>query len=111
MKAQVRTTVPEPGLCCFTAATAFRAINVQLANERPARAIVVVGLVVALGVDVRVNRIGDPLVSAACLVLVDQRGALAVVAYPGHQVLKSRAAVRCELVTRVPQVVVKPISA
>jgi len=49
-KAQVRTTAPEPGPCCFTAATAFRAISVQLSSgdERPGRAIAVVGLVVAL---------------------------------------------------------------
>jgi hypothetical protein len=71
------------------AVAAFRAINVQLASgdERPGRSIVVVPLVVALGVDVRVDRIRDPVVSAARLMLVDQRGTFAVVPHPGHQVL------------------------
>ena len=71
-KAQVRTTVPKPGPFCFTVVTALRAINVQLASgdERRGRTIVViVGLVVALGLDVEVDRIRDPLISAARLML------------------------------------------
>ncbi len=108
MKAQVRTTIPEPGPCCSTVVAAFRAINVQLANgdDRSSWAVIgIVALVVALSLDVRVDRIRDPLVSAASFMLVDQRGAFAVVPHPCHQVLKRRTAVRGELVTRVPQVV------
>ena len=36
--------------------------------------------------------------------LVDQRGTFAVVPHPRHQVLKSRTAVRRELVTGAPQI-------
>ena len=62
----------------------FRAISVQLAcgDMRPGRAIVVIVALVALGLDVRVDRIGDPLVSAARLMLVDQRGAFGDVRIP-----------------------------
>ena len=107
MKAQVRTTAPEPGPCCFTVDIASRAINVQLAggDQRPGRPVAVIVVLVAFGLDVRVDPICDPLVSAARLVLVDQRGPFAVVPYSRHQVLKSRAAVRRELVTRMPQIV------
>jgi len=49
---------------------------------RPGRAIVVIVALVALGLDVRVDRIGDPLVSAARLMLVDQRGAFGDVRIP-----------------------------
>ena len=79
----------------------------QLASgdQRPSRTIfVIVALVVALGLDVEVDRVRDPLVSASCRVLVDQRGTFALVPHPRHQVLKSRAAVGRELVTRMPQV-------
>jgi hypothetical protein len=37
--------------------------------------------------------------------LVDQRGTFAIVPYPRHQVLKSGATVRRQLVTRMPQIV------
>jgi putative transposase len=50
----------------------------------------------ALCVDVGVDGLGDRGVGAARLVLVDQRGPLAVVAHPGHQVLDARAACRRE---------------
>jgi hypothetical protein len=65
---------------------------VQLArgNERPGRAIaVIVALVVALGLDMKLDRIGDPLVSTARRMLVDQRGTLAVVPI---RVIRSRMA-------------------
>ena len=45
-------------------------------DERPGRAMVTL---VALDLDVRVDRIRDPLVSAARHMLVDQRGTFAVV--------------------------------
>jgi hypothetical protein len=59
----------------------YRAISLR--DKRPGRPIVAL---VALGLDVRVDRIRDPLVSAARLVLVDQRGTFAVVPHPRHQV-------------------------
>ena len=79
--------VPEPGPCCFTGAAAFRAINVQLASgdERPGRTVVIVALVLALSLDVEVDRIRDPLVSTARCMLVDQRSSLAVMPHPRHQ--------------------------
>ena len=36
--------------------------------------------------------------------LVDDRGALAVVAHPGHQILQARAAGGCEVVPGVPKI-------
>jgi hypothetical protein len=79
---------------------------VQLASrdECASRAVVIVALV-ALGLDVRVDRVGDPLASAARLMLVDERSALTVVPHPRHQILEGRSAVGRELVTSVPQVV------
>jgi hypothetical protein len=73
-------------------------------DQRPGRTIVViVALVVALGLDVEVERIRDPLISAAPHA-DDQRGTFAVVPHPRHQVLKSRTAVRRELATGGPQI-------
>jgi len=71
-KAQVRTIVPEAGPRCFTIVTALRAINVQLASgdQRLSRTIFVIVALVALGLDVEVDRVRDPLVSASCRVLV-----------------------------------------
>ena len=80
----------------------------QLASgdQRPGRtSVVIVALAVALGLDVEVDRIRDPLIGAARLMLIDQRGAFAVVPIPVVRSLKSRTAVRRELITRVPQVV------
>ena len=71
-------------------------------DQRPAG--LIVALVVALGLDVEADRIRDPVISAARLMLIDQRGTFAVVPHPRHQVLKSRTAVRRELVTGVPQI-------
>src|SRR5215475_13315681 len=79
--------------------------NFGLASRDEAPGLAIVALVVALGLDVEVDHIRDPLVSAARRMLVDQRGAFAVVPHPRHQVLEARAAVRRELVTRVPQIV------
>ena len=97
-------SVPSLGLVGSGLISASRAIGVQLAsrNEPLGRSIVIIALV-ALGLDVRVDRIRDPLVSATRLMLVDQRGTLAVVPHPCHQVPKTRAAVRRELVARMPQ--------
>jgi len=84
-----------------------RAISVQLASgdQRPGRtSVVIVALAVALGLDVEVDRIRDPLIGAARLMLIDQRGAFAVVPIPVVRSLKSRTAVRRELVTGVPQI-------
>jgi hypothetical protein len=46
-------------------------------------AIIIVSLAL-LRLHVSVDRIGDGRVGAACFVLVDDRGALAVVAHPRH---------------------------
>ena len=65
-------TVPEAGPCCFTVVTAFRAISVQLASgdKRPSRAVVgIVALVLTLGLDVGIDRIRDPLVSAVSVAM------------------------------------------
>jgi hypothetical protein len=47
---------------------------------------------VLLGLHVSIDRIGDGRIGAACLVLVDDRGALAVVTHPCHQVSEPHAA-------------------
>jgi hypothetical protein len=51
-----------------------------------------------------VDRACDGEVGASCLVLVDDRGAFAVVAHPGHQVPQARAA-GCQMIAGVPEVV------
>ena len=82
-----------------------RAINVQLArwDQRTRRAVVIV--VSPLGLDMGVDGVGDPLVSATRLVLVDHRGPLAVMPHPCHQVLETCSAVGGELVSGMAQVV------
>ena len=56
------------------------------------------------GLDVSVDRAGDGQVSPTSLMLIDDRGALAVVAHPGHQILQARAA-RCrEVVPGMPEI-------
>jgi hypothetical protein len=84
----------------------FCAINVQLASghQDASRAVVVV-TVESLGLDVKVDRVSDPPVCPAHPVLVDERGAFAVVPHPGHQVFRCRAAGCCEVVPGVAQVV------
>jgi hypothetical protein len=49
----------------------------------PRSAIIIVSLAL-LRLHMSVDRIGDGRIGAACFVLVDDRGALAVVAYPRH---------------------------
>ena len=58
-----------------------------------------------LVVEVRVDLVGDRLVRAARLVLVDHPGPPGVVAHPRHQVTQPGPAVGGELVAGVPQVV------
>jgi hypothetical protein len=56
------------------------------------------------GLDVGVDRARDGQVSPTGLVLIDDRGALAVVAHPGHQILQARAAGGREVVPGVPEI-------
>ena len=83
----------------------FRAISVQLADrhQRARLAVVIVPALLLAGY-VRVDSAGDCLVRAPRLVLVDQRGPLAVVAHAGHQILDPRAASSGEGVAGMPQV-------
>src|SRR5690242_8213577 len=53
-------------------------------DNGPGSATVIASLAL-LGLHMSVDRIGDGRIGAACLVLVDDRGTLAVVAHPGHQ--------------------------
>jgi hypothetical protein len=81
-------------------------------GERARLAVVLValGVLVPLGLDVRVDRARDGLVRPACLVLVDQRGTLAVVAHPCHEISQPRSAGRGEVVAGVPQIMeVQPL--
>ena len=71
-------------------------------HERPGRTAVVLVVLALLVVDVRVDRVGDGLVRAPRLVLVDHGGPLGVVAHPGHEVAQSGPAVGGELVAVVP---------
>src|SRR5215831_16321545 len=66
----------------------------------------VAGLVLAGfgGLDVSVDRAGDRQVSPTGLVLIDDRGALAVVAHPGHQILQARAVGCCEVISGMPEI-------
>jgi len=54
-------------------------------DDDPKSATVIASLAL-LGLHVSVDRIGDGRIGAACFVLVDDRGALAVVAHPSYQV-------------------------
>jgi hypothetical protein len=69
-----------------------------------------VGAVVSgsLSVYVSVDRVRDGSVGAACLVLVDNGVAFAVVPYPGHQVSQARVAGHCECVADMSQVDATP---
>jgi hypothetical protein len=102
---QVKMMVPRLGLIGSGLVLASRAISVQLAsgNQRTGCTVILAALV-ALGLDVRVDRIRDPPVSATRLMLVDQRGTLAIVPHPCHQIPQASTTVRRELVTRMPQV-------
>jgi len=81
------------------------AISKLLADrDQDARGAVVIVWLRALGLDAGIDVVGNDVVRATRLVLVDHGGALAVVAHARHQVTQARAAVGCELVARVPQV-------
>jgi hypothetical protein len=54
---------------------------------------------------VSVDRARDDLVGPSCLVLVDDRSALAVVSHPRHQILQACPAGYGEVVAGVPQIV------
>jgi hypothetical protein len=84
-----------------------RAINVPLAcgAESAGRGEVVAVVPGSLGVYVSVDGVGDGGVGAACLVLVDERGAFAVVTHPGHEIPEPCAACRRKCVPSVSQVV------
>ena len=72
-------------------------------TDGPRSAIISVSLAL-LRLHVSVDRIGDGCIGAACFVLVDDRGALAVVAHPRHQVSESHAAPGRPRVPRVPEI-------
>ena len=57
----------------------FRAISAQSAHRDQSARLAVVIVAALLGLDVPVDRAGDRLVRAACLVLLDHRCPLAVV--------------------------------
>ena len=80
-------------------------VNVPLArvDDGPRSATVIASLAL-LRLHVSVDRIGDGRIGAACFVLVDDRGALAVVAHPRHQVSKPDAAPGRPCVPRVPEI-------
>lgn len=57
------------------------------------------------GLDVRVEGVCDYLVRLAGLMLVDDRGPLAVVTHPRHQVRQPGAAAGGQVVSGVPEIV------
>lgn len=67
-------------------------------------AFVPVFVVCVLRLDLGVYRVAYGLVGPACRVLVDDRGALAAMSHPGHQIPESCTAGRCECVSRMPEV-------
>jgi len=72
-------------------------------RDGPGSATVIVSLAL-LGLHVSVDRIGDGRIGATRLVLVDDRGTLAVVTHPRHQVFESHAAPGRPRVPRVPEI-------
>src|SRR5262249_53829790 len=106
-KAQARGCFSGLGLDRSRALVAPRAINVPLAcgAECAGRGEVVTVVPGSLSVDVSIDSVRDGSVGAACLVLVDDRGAFAVVPHPGHQVSQARPAGGCECVAGMSQVV------
>jgi hypothetical protein len=82
-----RTMCVNWGCARHSLAEGRRAISQR--DQRPGRTIVAV--VVALGLDVEADRIGDPVISAACLMLIDQRGACAL-SWPIRVIRSLRAA-------------------
>jgi hypothetical protein len=73
---------------------AIRAISVQLATnaETPGVALAAISAARLFRLDVRVDRGRDQLIGTASPVLVDDRGAFAVVPHPCHQVPQTGAA-------------------
>jgi hypothetical protein len=57
------------------------------------------------GLDVGVDCARDGQVSPSCFVLIDDRGAFAVVPHPGHQIFQARAAGCRKVVPGVPEIV------
>jgi hypothetical protein len=80
-------------------------MNVPLArvDDGPGSATVIASLAL-LRPHMSVDRIGDGRVGAACFVLVDDRGALAVMAHPRHRVFEPHAARGRPRVPRVPEI-------
>jgi hypothetical protein len=74
-------------------------------DEYASRPVIVVWVVVLGSRDLIIDRIGDGTVGSARLVLVDHRGALAVVPHAGHQVTQPGTAASREMVAGVAQVV------
>src|SRR5579875_1221864 len=107
VKAQVRNTLPAWVLIFPGFARPVRAISMQLAHrhEHASQAVVIVSVTDPLRCDVRVDGTCDELIGAAGPVLVDQRGSLAVVPHPRHEIFEPGAADSREVVPRMPQVV------
>lgn len=84
----------------------FRAVNVPLARwgQHACLRAVVVALISLLGLDMAVDGVRNRPVRSLGLVLVDQRGSLAVVPHPRHEVPQFRVAGRGEGVARMAQI-------
>ncbi len=102
VRAQVRGLSARPGLI----GRGHQIPSGPLASrdQHANRTVLIVPASRLLGLDVRVDRVRDRLVSALGLVLVDHRGSFAVVPHPGHQVPEPYAAVGGELIPGVAQI-------
>ena len=86
---------------------AVRAISVQLATgaDAPGVALAAAGATPLLSLDVCVDRGRNQLIGTASPVLVDDRGAFAVVPHPGHQVPQPGAAYSSKVIPGVAKIV------
>src|SRR6266851_7331391 len=98
--------IPSCGLVARSLSMILRAISGPLAHGgEHARRTVVVIVVALLGLDVCVDGVGDRLVRAARLMLVDHGRSLAVVTHPRHEIPQARATGRRERVAGMAQIV------
>src|SRR5262249_6605917 len=92
VKAQVGEGFSSLGLERFSGFAAPRAINVPLACGVQCAGQTGLAIVPGpLGVYMGVDRVRDGGIGAAGFVLIDERGAFAIVAHPGHQVAQACA--------------------
>ena len=73
-------------------------------DQRACGAVIVVSIGVLLSLDMRVDRLRNRLVSTLCLMLVDHRGAFAVVAHPRHQISQARTALGRQVIARMTEI-------